>query len=153
VACGGVQLVIFDAHQGLKDAISAVFTGASWQRCRTHFMTNLLSRVPRSAQPAVATLVRTIYQQPAAEDVWAQHARVVEQMRPRFPDAATLLLDAASDIRAFAAFPTPHWRQIWSSNPQERLNKEIRRRTDVVGIFPARAAVLRLVGAVLVEQH
>jgi putative transposase len=149
----GVQLVISDAHQGLKDAVAAVFTGASWQRCRTHFMTNLLSRVPRSAQPAVATLVRTIYQQPAAEDVWAQHARVVEQLRPRFPDAASLLLDAAADILAFTAFPALHWRQIWSNNPQERLNKEIRRRTDVVGIFPGRAAVLRLVGAVLVEQH
>jgi len=149
----GVQLVTSDAHQGLKDAIAAVFTGASWQRCRTHFMSNLLSRVPRSAQPAVATLVRTIYQQPATEDVWAQHARVVEQLRPRFPGAATLLLDAASDILAFSAFPPPHWRQIWSNNPQERLNKEIRRRTDVVGIFPDRAAVLRLVGAVLSEQH
>jgi len=149
----GVQLVTSDAHQGLKDAVAAVFTGASWQRCRTHFMTNLLSRVPKSAQPAVATLVRTIYQQPAAEDVWAQHARVVEQLRPRFPEAATMLTDAASDILAFTAFPTPHWRQIWSNNPQERLNKEIRRLTDVVGIFPGRAAVLRLVGAVLVEQH
>jgi len=149
----GVQLVTSDAHQGLKDAIAAVFTGASWQRCRTHFMSNLLNRVPRSAQPAVATLVRTIYQQPATEDVWAQHARVVEQLRPRFPGAATLLLDAASDILAFSAFPPPHWRQVWSNNPQERLNKEMRRRTDVVGIFPDRAAVLRLVGAVLSEQH
>ena len=149
---GGVQLVISDAHQGLKDAIAAVFAGASWQRCRTHFMTNLLSRVPKSAQPAVATLVRSIYQQPAAEEVWSQHARVVDQLRGRFPEAAALLDDAGSEILAFTVFPQAHWRQIWSNNPQERLNKEIRRRTDVVGIFPNRAAILRLIGAVLAEQ-
>ena len=149
---GGVQLVISDAHQGLKDAIAAVFAGASWQRCRTHFMTNLLSRVPKSAQPAVATLVRSIYQQPGAEEVWSQHARVVDQLRGRFPEAAALLDDAGSEILAFTAFPQAHWRQIWSNNPQERLNKEIRRRTDVVGIFPNRAAILRLIGAVLAEQ-
>lgn len=150
---GGVQLVVSDAHQGLKDAIAAVFTGASWQRCRTHFMTNLLSRVPKSAQPAVATLVRSIYQQPGAEEVWSQHARVVDQLRVRFPEAADLLDDAGSEILAFTAFPVAHWRQIWSNNPQERLNKEIRRRTDVVGIFPNRAAILRLIGAVLAEQN
>lgn len=149
----GVQLVVSDAHQGLKDAIAAVFTAASWQRCRTHFMTNLLSRVAKSAQPAVATLVRSIYEQPGAEEVWAQHARVVDQLRSRFPEAAALLDDAGAEILAFTAFPVTHWRQIWSNNPQERLNKEIRRRTDVVGIFPNRAAVLRLVGAVLAEQN
>jgi putative transposase len=149
---GGVQLVISDAHQGLKDAIAAVFSGASWQRCRTHFMTNLLTRVPKSAQSAVATLVRSIYQQPDAEEVWSQHARVVDQLRGRFPEAAALLDDAGSEILAFTAFPMAHWRQIWSNNPQERLNKEIRRRTDVVGIFPNRPAILRLIGAVLAEQ-
>jgi len=149
----GVQLVVSDAHQGLKDAIAAVFAGAAWQRCRTHFMRNLLTRVPKSAQAMVATVVRTIFEQPTTEDVYAQHARVVEQLAGRFPDAAHMLADARDEVLAFAAFPQPHWRKIRSNNPQERLNLEIRRRTDVVGIFPDRAAVIRLVGAVLSEQH
>ena len=149
----GVELVTSDAHQGLKEAIATVFAGASWQRCRTHFMSNLLSRVPKSAQSFVATMVRTIYQQPSAEEVWAQHGRVVEQLSERFPEAAALLADAEADILAFTGFPMAHWRQVWSNNPQERLNKEIRRRTDVVGIFPNRQAIVRLVGAVLAEQH
>lgn len=148
-----VQLVTSDAHQGLKDAIATVFAGATWQRCRTHFMTNLLTRVPRRAQPAVATLVRTIYQQPSPEEVHAQHGRVVAQLGDRFPDVALMLEEAEPEILAFTAFPAAHWRQIWSNNPSERLNKEIRRRTDVVGIFPNRAAVQRLIGAVLAEQH
>jgi hypothetical protein len=118
-----------------------------------HFMRNLLTRVPRSAQALVATLVRSIFAQPSAEEVWAQHARIVEQLAPRFREAVELLADAAPDILAFTAVPPAHWRQIWSNNPLERLNKEVRRRTDVVGIFPDRAAVLRLVGAVLAEQH
>ena len=150
---GGVELVTSDAHQGLKDAIARVFAGASWQRCRTHFMTNLLSRVPRRAQPWVATMVRTIYQQPSPEEVHAQHARMVGMLDERFPQAAELLADVGPDILAFTAFPVAHWRQVWSNNPQERLNKEIRRRTDVVGIFPNRPAVRRLIGAVLAEQH
>ena len=150
---GGVELVTSDAHQGLKDAIATVFAGASWQRCRTHSMTNLLSKVPRRAQPWVATMVRTIYQQPSPEDVHGQHARMVGMLDERFPQAAALLADAGPDILAFTAFPVAHWKQVWSNNPQERLNKEIRRRTDVVGIFPNRAAVRRLVGAVLSEQH
>lgn len=149
----GVRLVVSDDHQGLKQAVAAVLTGASWQRCRTHFARNLLSRVPRSAQPLVATLVRSIFAQPSAGEVWAQHGRVVEQLQDRFAAAADLLLMAAEDILAFAAFPSEHWRQIWSNNPLERLHREIRRRTDVVGIFPNRAAVIRLVGAVLAEQH
>ena len=149
----GVQLVTSDAHQGLKDAISTVFAGAAWQRCRTHFMTNLLTRVPRRAQSAVATLVRTIYQQPSPEEVRAQYGRVVAQLGERFPDVASMLEEAEPYILAFTAFPVTHWRQIWSINPSERLNKEIRRRTDVVGIFPNRAAVQRLIGAVLAEQH
>ena len=130
-----------------------MFAGASWQRCRTHSMTNLLSKVPRRAQPWVATMVRTIYQQPSPEDVQGQHARMVGMLDERFPQAAALLADAGPDILAFTAFPVAHWKQVWSNNPQERLNKEIRRRTDVVGIFPNRAAVRRLVGAVLSEQH
>jgi len=149
----GVQLVISDAHQGLRDAIAAVFAGACWQRCRTHFMRNLLTRVPKSAQAMVATVVRSIFEQPSAEEVWAQHARVVGQLTQRFPDAARLLADAREEILAFTHFPPEHWRKIRSNNPQERLNREIRRRTDVVGIFPNRAAVIRLVGALLNEQH
>jgi transposase-like protein len=149
----GTSLVISDAHPGLVDAIASTLTGASWQRCRTHYMRNLLTRVPKSAQSMVATLVRTIFEQPDAASVWAQHARVVDQLTERFPDAATHLAEAASDVLAFTGFPKEHWRQIWSNNPQERLNKELRRRTDVVGIFPNRDAVIRLVGAVLAEQH
>jgi putative transposase len=149
----GVELVTSDAHEGLQDAVATVFTGASWQRCRTHFARNLLTRVPKSAHGLVATMVRTVYQQPSAEEVWAQHRRVVEQLEPRFPEAAALLAEAAADVLAFTAFPLAHWRQVWSNNPLERLNKEIRRRTDVVGIFPNRPAILRLVGAVLAEQH
>jgi transposase-like protein len=150
---GGTTLVISDAHHGLVDAIRSTLTGATWQRCRTHFMRNLLTRVPKSAQAMVATLVRTIFAQPDAQSVWEQHARVVEQLTDKFPAAAELLADNAVDVLAFTAFPKEHWKQIWSNNPQERLNKELRRRTDVVGIFPNRDAVIRLVGSVLAEQH
>jgi len=149
----GVKLVISDDHKGLVGAITATLPGCAWQRCRTHFMRNALCRVPRSAQPFVATLVRTIFAQPSAEEVQAQLRRVMLQLESRFPDVARLLEEAAPDITAFASFPVEHWRQIWSNNPQERLNREIRRRSDVVGIFPDRAAIIRLVGAVLCEQH
>ena len=149
----GVKLVVSDAHPGLRDAIDSVLRGASWQRCRTHFVRNLLTRVPKAAHAIVATYVRTIFMQPDAESVRAQHARTVEQLRNRFPKAAALLEEAAEELLAFAAFPKEHWRQIWSNNPQERLNREIRRRTDVVGIFPNRDAIIRLVGAVLCEIH
>lgn len=149
----GVKLVISDAHGGLVDAIASTLTGASWQRCRSHFMRNLLAKVPKSAHGLVAPLVRSIFEQPDASSVWAQHARVVEQLEAGFPDAAELLAEAGPDILAFTAFPKAHWRQLRSNNPLERLNKEVRRRTDVVGIFPNRAAIIRLVGAVLAEQH
>ena len=149
----GVKLVSSDAHPGLVDAIAATLPGASWQRCRTHFMRNLLTRVPKSARSFVATMVRTIFAQPDAATVHEQHRRIVEQLESRFPEAAALLDEAGSDLLAFTGFPKEHWRQVWSNNPLERLNREIRRRTDVVGIFPDRAAIVRLVGAVLAEQH
>jgi transposase-like protein len=149
----GVRLVISDAHPGLVDAIASTLPGSGWQRCRTHFLRNLLAKVPKSAGPFVATLVRSIFAQPDAEAVSAQFARVVSQLADRFPAAAEMLADAGPDILAFTAFPQTQWKQIWSNNPQERLNKEIRRRTDVVGIFPNREAAIRLVGMVLAEQH
>ncbi|MEU8110588.1 IS256 family transposase, partial [Nonomuraea muscovyensis] len=148
----GVQLVISDAHTGLVAAIGATLPGASWQRCRTHYLRNLLTVVPKSAQPFVATLVRTIFDQPDATSVRAQHAWVVQTLETKHPAAAEHLDAARDDLIAFAAFPREIWTQIWSNNPQERLNKEIRRRTDVVGIFPDRPAIIRLVGAVLAEQ-
>jgi transposase-like protein len=149
----GVALVVSDAHEGLKGAIAAVLDGASWQRCRTHAMRNLLTRVPKAAQAMVATLVRTIFAQPDSDQVHAQFNRVVDQLTGQFPATAEFLIDAEIDLLAFSSFPPEHWRQIWSNNPQERLNREVRRRTDVVGIFPNRAACVRLVGAVLAEQH
>lgn len=149
----GVKFVVSDSHEGLKVAIAATLPGASWQRCRTHFMRNLLTRVPKSAQGMVATLVRSIFAQPDDAAVWAHHGRVVEQLQVRFADAARMLDEAAGELLAFTAFPKAHWKQLWSNNPQERLNKELRRRSDTVGIFPNRAAVMRLLGAVLAEQH
>lgn len=149
----GVKLVVSDAHEGLKSAIGKVLHGASWQRCRTHFMRNLLSKVPRSSQSLVATLVRGIFEQPDSDAVWRMFSEVVEKLDANFTAAAKLLDEAGADVLAFTAFPKPHWRRIWSNNPLERLNKELRRRSDVVGIFPNRDAVLRLLGAVLCEQH
>ncbi len=116
-------------------------------------MRNLLTRVPKTAQGFVATMVRTIFEQPDANTVRDQHRRIVTQLEEKFPDAAAMLDEAGPDLLAFAGFPKEHWRQIWSNNPLERLNREIRRRTDVVGIFPDRASIIRLVGAVLAEQN
>ncbi len=149
----GVQLVISDAHQGLTGAIAAVLQGASWQRCRVHFLRNALALVPKSAQPMVAATIRTVFAQPDPESAREQWRRITESLRPRFPRLADLLAEAEADVLAYLAFPREHWRQIWSNNPLERLNREVKRRTDVVGIFPNTAAVLRLVGMVLVEQH
>src|SRR5436190_10085918 len=149
----GVELVISDAHGGIKAAIAAVFTGASWQRCRTHFMANLATKVPRLSWPMIATLVRSIFEQPDQDATWNQLGDVVDRLtQAGFNDIAVFVLDAAEGILAFSAFPVEHWPKIRSNNPQERLNKEIRRRTDVVGIFPNRRAVFRLVGALLAEQ-
>jgi transposase-like protein len=149
----GVKLATSDAHSGLKDAIANELPGCSWQRCRTHFMRNLLNKVPKSAQGLVATLVRSIFAQPTHKEVWAQHERVVNELGHRFPAAADMLQEAAEEILAFTAFPEAVWRQVWSNNPQERLNREIRRRSDVVGIFPNREAIIRLIGAVLGEYN
>jgi putative transposase len=149
----GVKLVTSDCHAGLRDAIASTLPGAAWQRCRTHYHRNLLVRVPKTAQPWVATMVRTIFEQPDADAVFAQHRQVVAALEAKYPQAAEHLDAARDDILAFAAFPKQVWKSIWSNNPQERLNKEIRRRTDVVGIFPDRGSIIRLVGAVLAEQN
>jgi transposase-like protein len=149
----GVELVISDHHLGLKQAIGAVFVGASWQRCRVHFMRNVLSRVPKASAEMVAAAVRTVFAQPDAHHVRAQLDEVARMLELKFPDVAAMLRDAAEDLLAFTSFPIAHWRKIWSTNPLERINGEIKRRTNVVGIFPNDASILRLVTAVLVETH
>ena len=149
----GVQLVTSDAHQGLKGAIAAVLQGASWQRCRVHFVRNALALVPKAAAQMVAATIRTVFVQPDAAAAREQWRRVADGFRPRYPRLAELLDEAEADVLAYLAFPPEHWRQIWSNNPLERLNREVKRRTDVVGIFPNAEAATRLVGAVLAEQH
>jgi putative transposase len=149
----GVHLVISDSHEGLKGAIASVFGGASWQRCKVHFMRNALSYVPKAAQGLVATTIRTVFAEPDPARARAQWRHVADGFRDRFERLATLMDDAEDDVLAYLGFPPEHWRQIWSNNPQERLNREVKRRTDVVGIFPNAPAVLRLVGAILGEQH
>jgi putative transposase len=149
----GVALVTSDAHRGLTEAIGATFPGASWQRCRTHYAANLMSVTPKSAWGWVRALLHSVYDQPDAASVHAQFSRVLDALAEKLPQVAAHLDAARTDILAFTSFPKAIWRQIWSNNPQERLNREIRRRTDVVGIFPGRDALIRLVGAVLAEQH
>jgi putative transposase len=149
----GVQLVISDAHQGLRSAIAAVLAGASWQRCRVHFVRNALSLVPKSAAEMVAAAIRTVFAEPDPASARQRWRQVADGFRKPYPRLATLLDGAEEEVLAYVAFPAAHWRQIWSNNPLERLNKEVKRRTDVVGIFPNSAAVLRLVGMVLAEQH
>jgi len=150
---GGVQLVISDAHTGLIAAIGTVLQGTAWQRCRVHFMRNVLANVPKTAGPMVASIIRTIFAQPDAAHVHTQFDEVTRMLARSHPKVAGMLEDARDDLLAFTGFPVAHWRQIWSTNPLERVNKEIKRRTDVVGTFPNPAALLRLAGHVLIEQH
>jgi putative transposase len=149
----GVRLVISDAHAGLAQAIATVLQGASWQRCRVHWLRNALALVPKSAAEMVAATIRTVFVQPDAASTQEQWRRVGDSLRARFPRLAELMDDSEADVLAYTAFPREHWRQIWSNNPLERLIKEIKRRTNVVGIFPNDAAIIRLVGTVLLEQH
>ncbi len=149
----GVRLVTSDAHRGLVEAIGAALPGASWQRCRTHYAANLMAVTPKASWPWVKTLLHSVYDQPDAPSVHAQYERVLDALQDKLPAVAGHLDAARVDVLAFTVFPKELWRQIWSNNPQERLNREIRRRTDVVGIFPDRKALIRLVGAVLAEQH
>ena len=149
----GVRLVTSDAHRGLVEATAANLPGASWQRCRTHYAANLMSTCPKSSWPAVKAMLHSVYDQPTAKDVHAQFDKLLDAVADKLPAVAEHLDAARDDVLAFTAFPKDLWRQIWSNNPNERLNREIRRRTDVVGIFPDRDSVTRLVGAVLAEQH
>ena len=149
----GVKLVTSDAHQGLVAAAGSTLPGAAWQRCRTHYAANLMSVTPKSSWPWVKTLLHTVYDQPDTASVHAQFERVLAALEHKLPASFAHLEGAREEILAFTAFPKAIWRQIWSNNPNERLNREIRRRTDVVGIFPDRNSIIRLVGAVLAEQH
>jgi len=149
----GTKLVISDAHVGLRAAISAVMLGAAWQRCRVHFLRNILGQVPKGSAEMVAAAIRTIFAQPDAEHVRDQLDVIATMLGRQFPKVEAMLREAAEDITAFADFPPAHWKKIWSTNPLERVNKEIKRRTDVVGVFPNPTALLRLAGSVLIETH
>jgi len=149
----GVRLVISDAHEGLKGAIAKILLGSSWQRCKVHFLRDVLSRIPKGSADMVLAAVRTIFAQPDAVSADEQLTEIADKLTPRFPAVAEMLTDARTELLAFGAFPVSHWRKIWSTNPLERVNKEVKRRTDVVGIFPDEAGVTRLAGAVLLEIH
>jgi len=149
----GVELVISDAHLGLKAAICEVLVGSAWQRCRVHFMRNVLVRVPKAHGQMVSAMIRTIFAQPDQASVHAQLEQVAGQLDGRLDVVSAMLRDAKEDLLAFSSFPQSHWTKIWSNNPLERVNAEIKRRTRVVGIFPNDASALRLITAVCVEQH
>jgi putative transposase len=149
----GVRLVISDHHLGLKKAVATVMIGAAWQRCRVHFMRNVLARVPRTNAEMVAAAIRTIFAQPDAAAVAEQFDRITTTLTGQFGELVAMLVDARDDLLAFSAFPLEHWRKVWSTNPLERVHREIKRRCDVVGVFPNDAAIDRLVTAVIVEQH
>lgn len=149
----GVLLVISDAHEGLKGAIASVFLGPSWQRCKVHFLRNVLAQIPKGNAEMVLAAIRTIFAQPDAAHVHEQFETIAMMLGRQSPKVETMLRDARDDLLAFATFPTEHWKKIWSTNPLERLNREVKRRTDVVGVFPNPEALLRLAGAVLIEAH
>jgi transposase-like protein len=149
----GVQLVISDAHEGLKKAIAEVFQGVSWQRCRVHFLRNVAAKVPPSAQGMVLAAVRNIFTEEDIESAREALHNTATMLEKKFPDVAGMLVEAEEDLLAYMVFPEPHRRQISSTNPLERVHKEIKRRTRVVGIFPTRQSLIRLGGALLAEQH
>lgn len=149
----GVQLVVSDHHRGLMNAIEAVLLGATWQRCRVHFMRNVLAKVTKGNTEMVAAAIRTIFAQPTGPLVREQVETVATMLEPQLPAIAEMLRDAREDLTAFADFPEAHWRKIWSTNPLERINREVKRRTEVVGIFPNAAALHRLSACVLIEAH
>ena len=149
----GVQLVISDAHAGLRRAIAAVLNGTTWQRCYVHFLRDVSSHLPKAAQGFALAALRNAFQQTTVEHAREAMTKVIDLLTPKHPSVATLVRDAEDDVLAYFSFPEPHRRQIRSTNPLERLNKELRRRTRVVGIFPTDASVVRLVGMLLVEQH
>jgi len=149
----GVRLVISDAHAGLKASIRKCFTGASWQRCRVHYARNLLATVPKAHQEMVSAAFRSIFALGTAAEVEARFDEVTDTLTERFPKAGESMRSARTDVLAFTSFPRAHWRKVWSNNPLERLNKEVKRRSNVVGIFPNDRAAIRLIGAVLADQH
>jgi transposase-like protein len=150
---GGVRLVISDAHAGLKASIRKCFAGSTWQRCRVHYARNLLATVPKSHMEFVAAAFRSIFALTDPAEVHVRYDEVADTLADRFPKAAESMRAAKTDVLAFSTFPRAHWRKIWSNNPLERLNKEVKRRSNVVGIFPNDRAAIRLIGAVLADQH
>ena len=149
----GVALVISDAHAGMKAAVKAILPGAAWQRCRVHFARNVTQALGSARSKPVNALIGTVFAQTNAQAVTACYHQVTDSLRSGFPTIAAMLEAAEPDLTAFAPMPVEHWRKIWSNNPIERVNREIKRRTDVVQIFPDRDSVTRLVGAILLEQH
>jgi transposase-like protein len=149
----GVKLVISDAHSGLTKAIRRQLQGCVWQRCRVHFARNLLQCVPKAHQGMVTAALRSVFAQESEEEIESRWDDLAASLAERFPKAAALMHEAKEDVLAFRHFPQPHWKKVWSTNLLERVNEEIKRRTRVVGIFPNDAAIIRLVGAVLLEQH